>query len=72
MYGTFLFEGVVQESKCETFVEDVVKVLNKSEEERNKVFCRLNQIYFKNMGYDFPGEMKILTLKNPSSVSHSN
>jgi len=64
MYGTFLFEGVVQESKCETFVEDVVKVLNKSEEERNKVFCRLNTLYFKNKDYDLPCEMKILTFKN--------
>jgi len=72
MYGTFLFEGVVQESKYETFVEDVVRVLNKSEEERSKLFCRLNTLYFKNIGYDFPCEMKVLSFKNTSSVSHSN
>jgi len=69
MYGTFLFEGVVQESKYETFVEDVVKVLNKSEEERNKIFCRLNTLYFNNKGYEFPCEMKVLSFKNTQAAS---
>ena len=54
MYGTFLFQGVVFEKDYPKFVEDVVKVLNKSVDERNNLFTKINSFYFEKINYKLP------------------
>ena len=61
MYGTFLLEEVVFEGNYKGFVESVVKVLNKSESERNRLFYKINIAYFKRVNYKFPLNIKELT-----------
>lgn len=61
MYGTFLLEEVVFEGNYKGFVETVVKVLTKSEAERNRVFYKINIAYFKRANYKFPLNIKELT-----------
>jgi len=54
MYGTVLFQGVVFEADYPKFVEDVIKVLNKSTEERNNLFSKINSFYFEKINYKLP------------------
>lgn len=60
MYGTFLLEEVCFEGAYKGFVENVVKVLNKSEPERNRLFYKINIAYFKRRNYKFPLDIKEL------------
>lgn len=54
MLGSFLFDAVIHKEKYPNLVEKIIKVIDKSNQDRKKIFDEVNTNYFDRINYKPP------------------